>query len=84
MGRWLGALLDERLDMSNGLRREKRVGAHITDFRGDAVKNQNIAMVFYGMHDGSPGILAWATVNAAFHRCASLPKGVGHFGGFGS
>lgn len=84
MGPGRAVFLDERFDMPDDLRGKKRVGTYIANFRGNAIKNQNVSAMLDRMHDGSRYVFSRTAMNAAFHRCVPRSKGVGHFGGCGS
>jgi len=75
---------EEFLDVTDGLRRQQRIRAHITDFSGNILENEDITAAFYRVYDGPVLILARTSLNAAFHWCAPLLNGVAHFDGFGS
>ena len=69
---------------TNRLRGEQNIPTHAANLRRYVIDDDHLPVAAEGLSDVLNVVLAWATLDAAFHRLRLLTSGVTHRGGLGS
>ncbi len=74
----------QSLNVSDRLRIQQHVAAHVANFRRNVIDNHHLARMSHGMHNVTPLVISRTIFDCAFHGFCPRCVGVSHFGDFGS